>query len=653
MITDSKMRQTPPRATDRKPATFLRILRRMAGTFCAALPVPIVLVFFLIQIRSLGSDQTLGWPLYQAVWMIVPEVTVALLLAATFRPRGLAEETFEWSPEICRALCRNAWTMALVVSPLLGATVFFRHWEGGAFGPSMGRFALMASMFVLGQSMWGTANMIIRWVDQRPKGVRTFWFAGGRLFRILATGIPMLLVFLAAIGFQYAAEQLGTRMVWTVLAGSALLLLAGLVFRMVDIQRTWLIGRIVAEAAAARQLQAELVDNTSQVMRLVQIATVAALALLVNQVWADVLPMGSALDQFRLWQSPAGGSGEAAASNWITLRHLLLAGMTLVLTLLVSRNVPGFIQIMMPGALPLDRGGRYAITFVARYLVVLTGLVQVAILLGFAWARVQWLVAGLTVGLGFGLQEVFANLVSGLIILMERPIRVGDYVSVNNVTGTVTRMALRATTIQDADRREWIVPNRKFITDDVMNWTLSDTVSRAVFPICVTHGSNTLQVQKILLVQAKANPNILDYPEPSVVLSKIGGVSLDFELRVFLPSRTVYAQVQNDLLVSIEREFRANGIELELPLHEGQGQDRRGKSNRKVRRRKFKPEQNSVPDAVRGSNSADLQPETVAGGENRTDAIGPEELRLVLNDQHGRVDSGTLADVVFVHRKAA
>jgi potassium efflux system protein len=242
---------------------------------------------------------------------------------------------------------------------------------------------------------------------------------------------------------------------------------------------------------------------------------------------------------------------------------------------------------------------------VAKYLVVLTGLVQAAVLLGFAWARVQWLVAGLTVGLGFGLQEVFANLVSGLIILMERPVRVGDYVSVNNVTGTVTKMALRATTIQDADRREWIVPNKKFITDDVMNWTLSDTVSRAVFPIGVMHGSDTVLVQEILLAQAQANAQILDYPEPSVVMARIGGASLDFELRVFLPSRGVYTQVQNDLLVKIERALREAGIELELPMFEGQEKRRRsvGRTRSGKRRMKKLPSRPQI---------AELETETIS-----------------------------------------
>ena len=109
-----------------------------------------------------------------------------------------------------------------------------------------------------------------------------------------------------------------------------------------------------------------------------------------------------------------------------------------------------------------------------RYLVGVFGLLFAFQVVGFSWGSVQWLAAGLTVGLGFGLQEIFANLISGLIILIERPVRVGDIVTVNGTTGTVCSMQLRATTIRDRDECELIVPNKKFITEDVMNWTLSD-----------------------------------------------------------------------------------------------------------------------------------------------------------------------------------
>lgn len=594
--------------------TFRQMALRMAWTVCASLPVPVALLFFLAQFRSLGPEHGLGSAISAGLAEALGMVSVAIILTRAFAAGGLAVECFRWPAEICRAFRATAWTLLTAVAPLLGVTAFFRTWEQGAHADSMGRLSLMVAMFLLGQTMWDTGNAIVAWEAGRPRGGRTVLFAGGRLFRLIAVGLPMSLVLLAAIGYRYAAEQLGTRLVWMWLAGSAVTLLTGLAVRLMELHRNRLASRLTDPGAATRQQLSELNDHAGQVLKLLRAATVTAMAVLIFQLWADVIPLGAALDRFRMWPQAtavAGSTAGAATAEFVTLRHLLLACGIFALTMIASRNLPGLIQLLMPGSLPLDKGGRYAVTFVARYLVGLIGLVQAAMWMGFQWDRVQWLVAGLTVGLGFGLQEVFANLVSGLIILMERPVRVGDLVSVNNVSGTVTRMALRATTIQDADRREWIVPNKKFITDDVMNWTLSDSVSRAVFPVSVAHGSDTLQVREILLTAARCNPLILEYPEPSVLMSRIGGTSLDFELRVFLASRSVFTQVQNELLFRIERELRAAGIETAANLSDQTGQV--VPPPRRRRRNRNKPAHQPRSEAFASSRQTAGMRESLAG----------------------------------------
>jgi potassium efflux system protein len=125
---------------------------------------------------------------------------------------------------------------------------------------------------------------------------------------------------------------------------------------------------------------------------------------------------------------------------------------------------------------------------------------------------------------------------------------------------------LRATTITDSDRREWIIPNKKFITDDVMNWTLTDTISRAVFAISVPHGSDTRRVQQILLDVAKRQSVVMDYPEPSAVLVKIGTRSLDYELRVFLASRSGYSILQNQLHMELIDALGEAGIDVTISM---------------------------------------------------------------------------------------
>src|SRR5699024_8553974 len=135
----------------------------------------------------------------------------------------------------------------------------------------------------------------------------------------------------------------------------------------------------------------------------------------------------------------------------------------------MARNLPGLPEAMVLSRLELKQGSAYAIGTLLSYTIVSTGLVVSLATLGVAWSQLQWLVAALGVGLGFGLQEIFANFVSGLIILFERPVRIGDTITIRDLTGSVTKINTRATTISDWDRKEIIVPNKAFITEQFIN----------------------------------------------------------------------------------------------------------------------------------------------------------------------------------------
>jgi potassium efflux system protein len=178
---------------------------------------------------------------------------------------------------------------------------------------------------------------------------------------------------------------------------------------------------------------------------------------------------------------------------------------------------------------------------------------------------VQWLVAAVTFGLGFGLQEIFANFISGLIVLFERPMRVGDVVTVGEVSGVVSRIRMRATTITDWDRKELIVPNKEFITGRLVNWTLSDRVLRIVFRVGVAYGSDTRLVQRLLLKAADEHPSVLTDPPPQALFVAFGDSTLSFELRVYVPGLEVYGAVQHELNSAIDSLFRVAGIEIAFP----------------------------------------------------------------------------------------
>ncbi|MEE8142311.1 MAG: mechanosensitive ion channel domain-containing protein, partial [Planctomycetota bacterium] len=199
-----------------------------------------------------------------------------------------------------------------------------------------------------------------------------------------------------------------------------------------------------------------------------------------------------------------------------------------------------------------------------RYLIVIIGTVAICQQIGLGWAEIQWLLAGLSVGIGFGLQEIVANFFSGLILLFERPIRVGDMVTVGDVNGRVTEIRMRATKVQDFDMRDLVVPNKQFITTQIINWTLSNPVSRVVIPVSIPPGSDTEKARDILLKAAQNNPLVLEDPAPFAIFRSFDENTLNFELYVYIRNRKDWFSLLDKVHSEINTEFRKAGIDLAL-----------------------------------------------------------------------------------------
>lgn len=259
------------------------------------------------------------------------------------------------------------------------------------------------------------------------------------------------------------------------------------------------------------------------------------------------------------------GSNGLGFATRVTLADALLALLLGLLTAVFSKNLPALLELALLQRLPLESGARYAIATIARYLILIVGISATTTALGIGWQKVQWLAAALTFGLAFGLQEIFANFVSGLILLLERPIRVGDIVTVGGTEGRVTQLRMRATTIQDWNRRELLVPNKEFITGNVINWTLTDPITRVVIPIGIAYGSEVAVARKLLLDVARENSLALKDPRPQALFLAFGASSLDFELRVFIANRDVWPDLMDSLHSSIDSAFRNANIEIAFP----------------------------------------------------------------------------------------
>ena len=199
-----------------------------------------------------------------------------------------------------------------------------------------------------------------------------------------------------------------------------------------------------------------------------------------------------------------------------------------------------------------------------QYAIVVIGGSSIFKILGVGWGNIQWLVAALGVGIGFGLQEIVANFISGLIILFERPIRVGDAVTVGDVSGIVSKIRIRATSITSWDRKELIVPNKEFVTGRLVNWTFSDSILRVEIPVGIAYGSDTEKAKKRMLMVAEENENVLHDPCPSVLFMGFCESSLDFELRAFTKMDTLI-RVRDALNMAVDKAFREAGIEIAFP----------------------------------------------------------------------------------------
>jgi potassium efflux system protein len=280
--------------------------------------------------------------------------------------------------------------------------------------------------------------------------------------------------------------------------------------------------------------------------------------------WSEIQSAFIFLDTISLWDASSTLNGIEYVDP-ITLKSCLLALIIFVLTLVLIRNLSGALELLILQHLDLSPGTGFAITTLAKYMTISIGFVVGFNFLGVDWAKTQWLVAALTVGLGFGLQEIFANFVSGLIILFEKPIRIGDTVTIRDLTGSISKIQTRATTIVDWDRKEIIVPNKAFITEQFINWSLSDSITRVIINIGVEFNSDIELVTKLLLESAEENSLSLDNPGPEVFFIEFAQHALRFEVRCYVSEMGHRLTMTHELNTRITHVFKEHNIRIALP----------------------------------------------------------------------------------------
>lgn len=563
---------------------YRRTFEALAWTLAGALPGAVALFAFGKLLQGVGDSGKYSDSLGLALQALaLPAFTLAFL-AWMVRERGLAHAHFRWTKTRREALARWLPKARLLLLPLyfVVALSFIRNQELAISVP--GRIAIVVASLFSAWVLWDLLQPARLWHtrghDPEPSGTR-------RVLRGLVPAGLVAMALLALDGYVYSSAILLDAQFASVGMVTAVAVLHGLLARWFLLgERRLALHRQDQKREAAAQAAAEgtadaddggeavptdlepeitLETVNAQSRRLLRAFKLTLLVVGLAWVWADVLPAFARFDEIALWHVSDTAEDGSSVRVAVTLMAALLGLLALALTFVAARNLPGLLEIGLRSRANIDAASRYAITSVARYAIVLFGVVLGLGLLGLHWGQLQWMAAALTVGLGFGLQEIFANFVSGLILLFERPFRVGDVITVNNLDGTVTRIRTRATTILDFDNKEIVVPNKAFITGQLVNWTLSDETTRITIKVGVDYGTDPALVHKLLLQAANENARVLQDWPPRSWLLEFGASTLDFELRVFVAAMTDRLAVRNEINMRLIELFQENGIAFAYP----------------------------------------------------------------------------------------
>ena len=411
------------------------------------------------------------------------------------------------------------------------------------------------------------------------------------LIALVTIGIPLVMIGLTLTGYYESANALNFRMFMTAPLVLVTYVFHGAIRRAIVVAQRQLkyrqaLERRDLELAARRQKEAaeergeevpppppvdtEKIDVTTltqQTSKLVQTIVLLVFAGLLWMIWSSLLPALSIFDGFEVWtiKDAARDVDGAPIDRIISLWDLLQSLVILALTFIAARNFPGFLEIFVLNRLGVDAGTRYAITKVLGYVIIAAGVIIGFEQLGLQWSQLKWIATGLSVGIGFGLQKIIANFISGLIILFERPIRIGDYVTIGDQSGTVSRIKIRATTLKDLDNREILIPNEALISERVMNWTLSSSITRLIVPVGIAYGSDTDAAREIMLEAVKDLPKVLKTPAANVLFMGFGESSLDFEIRVYLNNFDDRVPMTHVVHTEINKALEAAGISIPFP----------------------------------------------------------------------------------------
>ncbi len=415
-----------------------------------------------------------------------------------------------------------------------------------------------AHRFVFLFEMIGLVALMIWWMrparlkDLTPDMARSLFFRVlGVAVRVLLVGASLALL-AEASGYSALGNLIGNGALFAAYAAiilyGAVRVVDGLVAFALRVRPLHLLGMARRHSWLIRQ----------RTLRVVRIGAVVWWASEVvqrfeigDEVWAGILAALTAEIQI----------GEASLS----VGDLVAFGVTIWATFQLSRFLRFLLEEDVYTRVPLRKGMPYAVSTLAHYAVLTLGFVVAVLALGVDLNRFALMAGAFGVGIGFGLQNIVNNFVSGLILLTERPVEVGDTIALGEVFGEVRRIGIRSSTVSTWQGAEVIVPNAELVSEEVINWTHSNRRRRLEVPVGVAYGSDPKRVMAVLLEAMKANPRILPDPEPYVLFTGFGDSALNFEGRAWTDEFDLFQRVRSELCVGFEGALREAGIQIPFP----------------------------------------------------------------------------------------
>ena len=507
----------------------------------------IALIFISYNAFDMGLSN-IGYSFFYSIitWSIFA------LLIQLLQPRGLATKHFQWSVQYCRKLRQHLRKLSHLLVPLI----------------------LIVNLAVnqareLDQDVLGMLLLMIGTIIQARFIFTLFrdlkYFLGSKILHVLITillsGISLIQTVLIAMGYYYTALILEHQILGTLVLVAGFSLLQSLAIRSIRIgEHRLAYQRAVKKHTATENRSFEepvldLATVNQQSLRLLNAVLIFSFTISFFWLWKNFAGIFSAINNLSLWEYQGVNN-----TTHLYLGNVMLAVITMITTLILARNLPGLLEITVLSRLKIRAGNSYAATTLLSYGITSIGVIFTLAFLGFSWDKLQWLVAAIGFGISIGLREVFANILSGLIILFERPIRIGDTISLGDMTGEVSKIHIRATTILDWDNKEVIIPNSMLLNEKMINWSLSSSIIRIILPFYVTHDADKKQVEELLLQACREHHFVVDTPKSIATLMEYGDSALFYELRLFIMHVDHRLTVKNAVNSRVSELFEEHGI---------------------------------------------------------------------------------------------